>query len=94
MMRSDPLNWYYFGGYTEMTAPSLRVYSTGKDESKRSNVNKTLSQNFSADVDKLCSTEIEKSFVPNFNVSIVFEGRKNIPDVSYEILYMATEGNA
>ena len=68
--------------------------SANKYESKQSIVNKNLLQTYSADVDKLCSTEIEESFVPNFNVSIVFEGRKNIPDVSYEILYMATEGNA
>ena len=77
MMRSDTLNWHDYGGYTEMTAPSLNVYSMDKEkskciivhegisqscstnevESKRSIVNETLSQNYSADVDELCSTE-------------------------------------
>ena len=60
-------------------------------------------------MDKLCSTEIDKSKytiteqkdeenevtydVPNFNVSDVFEWERNNPDVSYERAYMATEGN-
>ena len=35
MMISDTLNWYDYGGYTEMTAPSSNVYSTYEDESKR-----------------------------------------------------------
>ena len=48
------------------------------------------------EVDKLCSTEIDKSeytHVPNFNVSDVFECGRNNPDVSYKKSYMATEGN-
>ena len=28
MMRSDNLNWYVYGGYTEMTAPSSNVNVT------------------------------------------------------------------
>ena len=60
MMRSDTLNWHDSGGYTEMTAPSMNVYSTDEDKSKSSIVNKTLSQNYSVDMDKLCSTEIDK----------------------------------
>ena len=63
---------------------------------KKSIVNETLSQNYSAEVEKLCSTEIDKSkytHVPNFNVSNVFKYRRNNPDVSYERVYMATEGN-
>ena len=60
-MRADTLNWYDYGGYTKMTAPSLNVYSANKDESKRSIVNKTLSQNCSADEEELNSTEEEKS---------------------------------
>ena len=70
---------------------------------------KTFSQNFSADVDKLCSTEEDKLEctitkqkdsgnevtydVPNFNVSNVFECGRNNPDVPYERAYMATSGN-
>ena len=76
MMRSDTLNCHDYGGYREMTAPSSNVYSTDEDESKCIIVHKTLShncsanedeskqslsQNYSADVDKLCSTEEDKS---------------------------------
>ena len=61
MMRSDTLNWHKYGGYTEMTSPSLDVNSTDEDKSKRIIVNKTLSQNYSVEVEKLCSTEIDKS---------------------------------
>ena len=32
MMRSNNLNWHNHGGYTEMTAPSLNVNTTDKDE--------------------------------------------------------------
>ena len=32
MLRYDTLNWYDYGRYTEMTAPSLNVYSTDKDK--------------------------------------------------------------
>ena len=31
MMRSDNLNWYYHGVYTEMTAPSLSVKVMDED---------------------------------------------------------------
>ena len=32
MMISDTFNWPNYGGYTEITAPSSKVYSTDKDE--------------------------------------------------------------
>ena len=32
MMRSDNLNWHNHGGYTEMTAPSLKINVTEEDE--------------------------------------------------------------
>ena len=60
-------------------------------------------------MDKLCSTEEEKSEytgtgkkykgnevtydVPNLNVSNIFEWGRNNPDVSYERAYMATSCN-
>ena len=47
-------------------------------------------------MEKLCSTEIDKSeytYLPNFNVSNIFEFGGNNPDVSYERAYMDTEGN-
>ena len=62
--------------------------SANEEKSRQNIINKTLSQNYYADVDKLCSTEEEKSEytiteqkeeggevtydVPNFNVSNVF----------------------
>ena len=58
-MRADALNCHNYGGYTEMNSPSSNVCSTDKDESKQSIVNETLSQNYSADVDGLCYTEID-----------------------------------
>ena len=61
MMRADALNWHDYGGYTEMNSPLLTVCSTGEDESKQSIINRNLSQNYSVDVDKLCSTEIDIS---------------------------------
>ena len=79
-----------------MTALSLNVHSTDKDESKGIIVHKNLSQNYSAEVDTICSTEIDKSeytHVPNFNVSNIFEYGRNNPDMSYERAYMATEYN-
>ena len=52
MMRSDNLNWYYHGGYTEMTYPSSNVNVTDKYESKQIIVHETLSENSSTDVSK------------------------------------------
>ena len=41
MMRSDNLNWYNHGGYTDMTAPSSNVNVTDKYESKQIIVHET-----------------------------------------------------
>ena len=61
MMRSNKLNWYDHGGFKKMTAPYLNVIITNENESKRSIVNKTLSQNYSAKENKLCSMKEYKS---------------------------------
>ena len=53
MTRSDILNWYDYGSYTEMTAPSLNVNATDEDESKRIIVHEGLSEN--------CSTYVSES---------------------------------
>ena len=52
MTRSDNLNWYDHGCYTEMTDPFSNVNVTYKDESKEIIVHKTLSENSSTDVSK------------------------------------------
>ena len=49
MMRDDDLNLHGYPVRTEMTAPSLHIYSTDKDESKGIIVQKTLLQSFSTD---------------------------------------------
>ena len=87
----------------------LRIVTPTRMNQKQSIVNKHLQHNYYKDVDKLCLTEIDKSQytiteqkdegndviydVPNFNVSTIFECRRNNPDVSYERAYMAAEGN-
>ena len=45
MMRSDNLNWYNHGGYTETIAPSLRVNVMEEDKPKQIIVHKSLSEN-------------------------------------------------
>ena len=52
MMRSNNLNWHDHGGYTEITAQSLNVNVTDKDESKHIILHKGLSENFSTNVSK------------------------------------------
>ena len=50
MMRSDNINWYGHQGYKEMTAQSSNIVVTNESESKRSIVNETLSQKYSANI--------------------------------------------
>ena len=71
MMRSNNLNWYDHGGYTEMTAPSLNVNVMDEDESKHIIVHECLSENCSTDVSK------SKQNIINKNLS-----QKNSADVS------------
>ena len=51
-MRDDALNSHSYPVRTEMTAPTLHVYSTDEDESKGIVVQKTLSQSCSTDEDE------------------------------------------
>ena len=51
---------------------------------------------YAVEADKLCLSEIDKpeyTHVPIFNVTNVFECRRNNPDASYERAYMAAEDN-
>ena len=64
-MRSDNLNWYNHGSYTEMTAPYSNVNVTNEGESKRSMVNKILSQNCSTKENELCITKEDESEYAN-----------------------------
>ena len=82
MMRSDTLNWHNYGGYAEMTAPSLNVYSMDKEkhetllqncsmvegESKCSLVNKNLSQDFSTNEDKSKGSIVNENLSQNCSV--------------------------
>ena len=65
MMRSDKLNWYGHGGYKEMTAPSSNIVVTNESESKRSIVNKILSQKYSVKENELCFTKKDESECSN-----------------------------
>ena len=65
MMRSDNLNWYNHGVYTEMTAPSLNVNVTDKDELKRIIVHGILLENFSTDVSESKRNIVNKTLSQN-----------------------------
>ena len=52
MIRSNNLNWYEHGGYTEVTAPFLNINVTNKGKSKRSIANENLSQSCSTNKNK------------------------------------------
>ena len=65
MMIYDTLNWYNYGGYTEMTDPSLNVYSTDEDESKRIIVHEGLSQSCSSNEDKSKQSIVNKTLSQN-----------------------------
>ena len=69
-MRVDTLNWYDYGDYTKMTAPSLNVYSTDEDESKRIIMHKTLSQNCSANKDESKQIIFSKNLSQNYSVDV------------------------
>ena len=67
MMRSDTPNWHNYGGYTEMTAPSMNVYCMDEDRSKRIIVHKNSLQNCSANKDELkksSSTKLYRRTIP------------------------------
>ena len=66
-MGSDKLNWYYHGGYTEMTAPFSNVDVMDESESKRSISNEPLLHQCSAKENKLCSTKEDESEYANKN---------------------------
>ena len=70
MMRSKTLNWHNYGGYMEMTALTLNVYSTDEDESKRIIVHKTLSQNFSENKEKSKQSIFSKTLSQNYSADI------------------------
>ena len=70
MMRSDTLNWHGYGGYTEITAPSFNVCSTGEDKSKRIIVHKTLSHSFSAMMRFDSSSPVEQTFKDGAVISV------------------------
>ena len=65
MMRSDNLNWYNHGGYTEMTAPSSNVNFTEEEESKQIIVHETLSKNSSTDVSESKHNIVNETLLQN-----------------------------
>ena len=65
MMRSKNLNWHDHGGYTEMTASSLKVNATDEDESKCINMHEVLLDNFSTDVSKSKRNIVDQTLLQN-----------------------------
>ena len=65
MMRSDNLNWYNHGGYTEMTAPSLNVNVTDEDKSKEIIMHENLSQNSSTDASESKRNIVNETLLHN-----------------------------
>ena len=79
-MRADALNWHDYGGYTEMTAPSLNICYTDGAELKRITMHKTLSQSCSANRDesnKAPSTEIYRRTITQTWTHYVLQRKKN-----------------
>ena len=72
MMRSDNLNWYDHGGYTEMTAPSFNVNIKDKDGSNRIIVQESLSEN--------CSTDVSESNRNIVNVTLLQKHSANVAE--------------
>ena len=81
MMRSDKLNWHDHGGYTKMTAPSLNVNVTDKDESKEIIAQETLSENSSTDVSKSKRNIINKTLSQNNSADVL---ENTITELKYE----------
>ena len=69
-MRSDNLNWYNHGSYTEMTYPSSNVNVTNENESKRSIVNEKLAQSCYTNKNKSKRSIVKQTFIAE-----LFRGR-------------------
>ena len=65
-----------------MTAPSLNVYSTDEDESKRIIVQKGLSQSCSTKEDKLKKSIVNKTLLQNYSADVdkLCSTEKDIPE--------------
>ena len=63
MMRYNNLNWHDYGGYAEMTAPSLNVNAMDEDESKRIIMHEGLSENCSTDVSESKQNIVNKNLL-------------------------------
>ena len=80
MMRSDNLNGYDHGGYTEMTSPSSKVNVTNEGESKCSIAKEKLSQSCSMNDNKpnaVSSTKLYRKTVPRKRTNYVLQRKAN-----------------
>ena len=80
-MRSDNLNWYYHGGYTEMNAPPSNVNVTDEDESKEIIVHETLSENSYTDVSKSERNIVNETLSQNNSADV---SEYTITELKYE----------
>ena len=69
-VRADTLNSHDYGGFTEMTATSLKVYSTDEDESKRIIVYEGLSHSCSTNEDESKQSIVNKNLLQNDSADI------------------------
>ena len=70
IMRSNTLNWHYYGSYTKMTAPSSNGYSTDEDESKLIIVHKTLLQSCSENKAKFKKSIVNETLSQNYSADV------------------------
>ena len=66
-MRSDNLNWYDHGGYTEMIALSSNIIVTNEGESKCSIVNEKLLQSCSTNKNKSKHSIVNEPLLQNYS---------------------------
>ena len=92
-MVSGTLNWHDYGGYTEMTAPSLNDYSRSEDESKRIIVHETLSQTCSVNKDKSKQSIVNENLSQNYSKDVDKLCSTEIDKSEYTITEQKDEGN-
>ena len=69
-MKYDTLNWHDYGGYTEMTAPSLNIYSTDEEKSKRIIVQEGLSQSCSTNKGESKRSIVNETLSQNYSENV------------------------
>ena len=93
MIRADTLNWNDYGGYTEMTALSLNVYSADEEESKCIIVHETLSQNCYSNKEESKQSIVNKTLSQNYSADVDKLCSTEIDKSEYNITEQKYEGS-